>query len=72
LELVFHVAVAKSFKVKGELNPFGFAGLGVKFEFTGGAISACEKFEEPKSLEVDSSQVALMYSCHISSTVERA
>ena len=66
------MAFAESLKVKGELDPFGLAGLGMKVEFAGGTVNSCEKLEELKGLEVNSSQIAFMYSCHIDLTVERA
>jgi hypothetical protein len=41
----------------------------MKFELAGGTVNALEELEENEGLKVNSSQIAFVYSCHISSTV---
>jgi hypothetical protein len=69
-ELVGDVTIPKFLKVKGEFQPFALARLDMKFELAGRAPSARQELEQVKGLEVDTSQIALMYFSHISSTVE--
>jgi hypothetical protein len=61
--------VVKIPEKSGEFDPLGGETLGVKFELARGTIHALEHFEEVKSVQIHSSEFALMYLSHIHSTV---
>lgn len=61
--------VVKASKKSSQFNPFGWKALGMKLELAFRAVNAFKHFEEVKSIQLNSTEFALMCSSHTDWTV---